>query len=180
MAEEMAEPTVGNVTLSDSCANTTVINELSIPLLCMGLKDVIVAASGDGILVSDKEQSSYIKPYVDRIEGQVMFAEKSWGSFTVLDVQPTSMTIRILMRQSHRLTYHTHEHRDEVWTVISGSGYVIVDGIKRGVRPGDVVTVPAGCKHTVHAESEMQIIEVQLGSEIDAADKTVCPLEETK
>lgn len=180
LAEEMAEPTVGNVTLSDSCANTTVINELSIPLLCMGLKDVIVAASGDGILVSDKEQSSYIKPYVDKIEGQVMFAEKSWGSFTVLDVQPTSMTIRILMRQSHRLTYHTHEHRDEVWTVISGSGYVIVDGIKRGVRPGDVVTMPAGCKHTVHAESEMQIIEVQLGSEIDAADKTVCPLEETK
>ena len=180
LAEEMAEPSIGNVIMSESCENTTAINELSIPVLCMGLKDVIVAASGDGIIVSDKEQSSYIKPYVDRIEGQVMFAEKSWGSFTVLDVQPTSMTIRILMRQSHRLTYHTHEHRDEVWTVISGSGYVIVDGIKRGVRPGDVVTVPAGCKHTVHAESEMQIIEVQLGSEIDAADKTVCPLEETK
>lgn len=178
LAEEMAEPAVGNVTLSDSCANTTVINELSIPLLCMGLKDVIVAASGDGILVSDKEQSSYIKSYVDKIEGQVMFAEKSWGSFTVLDVQPTSMTIRILMRQGHQLTYHTHEHRDEVWTVISGSGYVIVDGIKRSVRPGDVVTMPAGCKHTIHAETEMQIIEVQLGSEIDAADKTICKLED--
>lgn len=178
LAEEMAEPAIGNVTMDDTCRNTTAINEMSIPLLCMGLKDVVVAASGDGILVSDKAQSSFIKPYVDRIEGQVMFAEKSWGSFTVLDVQPASMTIRILMRPGHQLTYHTHEHRDEVWTVISGSGYTIVDGMKQSVRPGDVITMSAGCKHTVHAETEMQIIEVQLGSEIDAADKTVWPLEE--
>lgn len=178
MAEEMAEPAVGNVILSDTCENTTAINELSIPVFCMGLKNVIVAASGDGILVSDKEQSSYIKPYVDKIEGQVMFAEKSWGSFTVLDVQPTSMTIRILMRARHQLTYHTHEHRDEVWTVIQGTGYTIVDGMKQSVRPGDVITMSAGCKHTIHAETEMQVIEVQLGSEIDAADKTVFKLEE--
>lgn len=107
-----------------------------------------------------------------------MFAEKSWGSFTVLDVQPTSMTIRILMREGHQLTYHTHEHRDEVWTVISGTGYTIVDGMKQSVRPGDVITMSAGCKHTIHAETEMQVIEVQLGSEIDAADKTVFKLEE--
>ena len=178
MAEEMAEPAIGNVILSDSCENTTAINELNIPMLCMGLKNVVVAASGDGIIVSDKEQSSYIKPYVDKIEGQVMFAEKSWGSFTVLDVQPTSMTIRILMREGHQLTYHTHEHRDEVWTVISGTGYTIVDGMKQSVRPGDVITMSAGCKHTIHAETEMQVIEVQLGSEIDAADKTVFKLEE--
>lgn len=178
LAEEMAEPAVGNVIVGGGCENTTAINELSIPVLCMGLKNVVVAASGDGILVSDKEQSSFIKPYVDKIEGQVMFAEKSWGSFTVLDVQPTSMTIRILMRQGHQLTYHTHEHRDEVWTVISGTGYTIVDGMKQSVRPGDVITMSAGCKHTIHAETEMQIIEVQLGSEIDAADKTVFRLEE--
>lgn len=180
LAEEMAEPAIGNVILSESCENTTSINELSIPVLCMGLKNVVVAASGDGILVSDKEQSSYIKPYVDKIEGQVMFAEKSWGSFTVLDVQPTSMTIRILMRGGHQLTYHTHEHRDEVWTVISGTGYTIVDGMKQSVRPGDVITMSAGCKHTIHAETEMQVIEVQLGGEIDAADKTVYPLEGAK
>ena len=49
MAEEMAEPAIGNVILSDSCQNTIAINELNIPLLCMGLKNVVVAASGDGI-----------------------------------------------------------------------------------------------------------------------------------
>ena len=178
LAEEMAEPSIGNVTMSPSCQNTTVINELNIPVLCVGLSHVIVAVSGDGILVSDWEKSASIKPYVDKIEGQVMFAEKSWGSFTVLDIQPNSMTIRILMRKDHQLTYHAHEHRDEVWTVISGTGYTVVDGMKQNVRPGDVVTMSAGCKHTIHAVTEMQVIEVQMGSEIDVSDKTVYDLEE--
>lgn len=176
LAEEMAEPSIGNVIMSDNCDNATAINELNIPVLCIGLKNTVVVASGDGILVSDKEQSSYIKPYVDKIEGQVMFAEKSWGSFTVLDVQPTSMTIRILMREGQQLTYHSHEHRDEVWTVISGNGYAIVDGIKKCVEPGAVITMPVGCKHTIHAETEMQIIEVQIGNEIDVEDKMVVNL----
>lgn len=37
--------------------------------------------SPEGILVSDKNQSSYIKPFVDDINQQIMFAEKSWGNF---------------------------------------------------------------------------------------------------
>lgn len=177
LAEEMAEPSIGNVTMDEGCVNTTAINELNIPLLCVGLQNAVVAVSGDGILVSDKAGSPFIKPYVDKIEGQVMFAEKSWGSFTVLDVQPASMTIRILMRAGHQLTYHAHEHRDEVWTVIAGTGYTIVDGMKQNVHPGDVITMSAGCKHTIHAETEMQVIEVQLGAEIDVADKTAYPPE---
>ena len=48
-------------------------------MLCMGLKDVVVSVSSEGVLVSDKEKSSYIKPYVDRLDQQVMFADKSWA-----------------------------------------------------------------------------------------------------
>ena len=64
---------------SDKCQNTHIVNELNIPILCMGLKNMVVAASAEGILVSDKEQSSYIKPYVGKIKQQIMFSEKSWG-----------------------------------------------------------------------------------------------------
>ena len=56
------------------------INELGVPILGMGLKDVVISASPEGILVSDKEQSSYIKPFVDAIDQQVMFAEKAGGA----------------------------------------------------------------------------------------------------
>lgn len=169
--EAMDEQVLGQGILNQTCANTHVINELNIPILCMGCKDMVIAASGDGILVSDKEQSSYIKPYVDAMEQQVMYAEKSWGSFQVLDVQPESMTIKVTLLPGHKLHYHSHEHRDEVWTVVSGTGRTIVDGMEQNVEPGDVITMSAGCKHTVIADSQLKIIEVQLGKNIDVNDK---------
>lgn len=170
-AEAMGEAALGRVILDDACEDIHVVNELNIPILCMGCKNMVIAASGDGILVSDKGRSSHIKPYVDRIEQQVMYAEKSWGSFTVLDVQEESLTIRIVLLPGHGLHYHSHEHRDEVWTVMSGRGRVVLDGEERRVDPGDVISMPAGCKHTVFADTELKINEVQLGKDITVEDK---------
>ena len=175
--EAMGPNAVGNATLNDTCEDTHVVNELNIPILCMGCKSMVIAASGDGILVSDKEQSAQIKPYVDKLAGQAMYAEKSWGSFTVLDVQDDSMTIKVELLPGHSLHYHSHEHRDEVWTVMSGMGSVIIDGMQRMVRPGDVVTMPAGCKHTLIAETKLSVIEVQLGKDISVDDKKKYELE---
>lgn len=171
LTEAMEEAVVGDAALNDTCENVNVINDLSIPILCMGLKNAVVAASPEGILVSDKEQSSYIKPYVDKLDQQVMFAEKSWGSFLVLDVADECLTIKVTLNPGHRMNYHSHEHRDEVWTVIAGSGRTVVDGTVRRVRPGDVISIIAGQKHTIIADSELQVVEVQLGSEINVADK---------
>lgn len=170
-SEAMADYTLGRVMLNETCENTHVVNELNIPILCMGCKDMVIAASNDGILISDKEQSSYIKPFVEQIEQQVMYAEKSWGSFTVLDVQEDSLTIKIVLLPGHALHYHSHEHRDEVWTVMGGRGKAVIDGIERNVAPGDVISMPAGCRHTVAADSELKIIEVQLGRDISVEDK---------
>jgi mannose-1-phosphate guanylyltransferase len=137
----------------------------------MGLRDVVISTSSEGILVSDKEQSSYIKPFVDAIDSQVMFAEKSWGQYQVLDVEENSMTIKVTLNPGHRMNYHSHDKRDEVWTVISGTGRTIVDGMEQPVKTGDVITMEAGCKHTVIADTKLQLIEVQLGNDISVNDK---------
>lgn len=171
LTEAMEEASIGKAILNDTCRNVHVVNELDMPILCMGLKDVVVAASPEGILVSDKEQSSYIKPYVDAIDQQIMFAEKSWGSFQVINVQPESMTILVTLNPGHKMNYHSHERRDEVWTVVSGKGKTIVDGMEQPVTPGDVITIQAGCKHTIIADTELKVIEVQLGKEISVHDK---------
>lgn len=171
LSEAMGEPVVGDVRFDDSCINVHAINELGVPILAMGLKDMVISASPEGILVSDKAQSSYIKPYVDRIDQQIMYAEKSWGSYRVLDVEDGSMTVKVTLNPGHKMNYHSHDHRDEVWTVISGSGRTVVDGMEQPIRVGDVITMAAGCRHTVVAETELQLIEVQLGEEISVADK---------
>lgn len=177
LTEAMEEESVGDARLNQTCENVHVINELNVPILCMGLRDVIVSASPEGILVSDREQSSYIKPYVDQIDQQVMFAEKSWGSFRVLDVEEGSMTIKVTLNPGHSMNYHSHERRDEVWTVISGEGRTIVDGMEQPVQAGDVVTMQAGCRHTIIADTELKVVEVQIGREISVHDKQKYELE---
>lgn len=177
LTEAMENQTVGEATLNNNCENVHVINELDVPILCMGLKDVIVSASPGGILVSDKEQSSYIKPFVDNLNHRIMFAEKSWGSFKVVDVDHASMTIKVTLNPGHRMNYHSHKNRDEVWVVTSGSGRTIVDGMEQIVKTGDVITMFAGCRHTVIADTELKLIEVQLGKEINVQDKQKFELE---
>ena len=173
LTEAMEYPTVGDVRLSDNCANVHAINELGIPILGMGLHDIVISASADGILVSDKNESSYIKPYVDEIDQPVKFAEKSWGSYRVLDVRENSMTVLVTLNPGHKMNYHSHERRDEIWNVVRGTGTTIIDDAEQSVRAGDVVTMSAGCKHTVIAgENGLQLIEVQLGESISVSDKT--------
>jgi len=176
LTEAMEENAVGDVRFNEDCSNVHAVNELGLPILVMGLHDVIISASPEGILVSDKGQSSYIKPFVDTIDQQVMFAEKSWGSFRVLDVGEDSMTIKVTLNPGHRMNYHSHEKRDEVWTVVHGKGKTVIDGVERQVKPGDMVEMTAGCKHTVIAETELELIEVQMGRDICVSDK--CKYEE--
>lgn len=178
LTEAMEEPSVGNAVLDSSCNNVHVINELDVPVLCMGLSDVVVSASPEGILVSDKESSSYIMPYVERMDQKIMFADKSWGSFRVMDVEAESMTIKVTLNPGRSMNYHSHERRDEVWTVIAGRGRTIVDGMEQPVSAGDVITMQAGCRHTVIADTELKMIEVQLGREISVHDKKKYELEE--
>ena len=172
LTEAMESPSIGKAILNDACDNVHVVNELDVPVLCMGLKDVVVSASPEGILVSDKMQSSYIKPFVDEIDQQIMFAEKSWGSFRVIDIEESSMTIKVTLNAGHKMNYHSHERRDEVWTVIEGKGRTIIDGVEKEVTVGDVAVMKAGTPHTIIADTALQVIEVQIGKEISVGDKT--------
>lgn len=176
MTEVMTNQAKGKAILDETCENTNVVNELNIPILCMGTKNLIVAASGDGILISDKERSAYMKPYVEKIETEAMYAEKSWGTYTVIDIQPGSMTVKISMKAGEQLSYHMHNYREEVWAVVAGEGKAIVDGKEQLLRTGDVITIAAGCKHNIEAITPLDIIEVQLGNEISVSDKIKFPL----
>lgn len=177
LTEAMEESTIGNGVQNETCSGVHILNELDVPVLAMGLHDVVISASPEGILVSDKEQSSYIKPFVDKFEQQIMFAEKSWGSYKVIDVETESMTIKVTLNAGHSMNYHSHRNRDEVWVVLSGCGKTIVDGYEQAVKTGDVITMSAGCRHTVMADTELKLIEVQLGEDINVKDKQKFELE---
>ena len=175
MSEVMADSTKGNVTLDWCCENVNAVNELEIPILIMGEKDMIVAASGDGILIADKERSGYMKPYVEKIRTDVHLAYKSWGTYRVIDAGDGYLTVKAMIKKGSRMSYHSHELRDETWTVLSGTGKTVIDGMEQKVRPGDVVTIAAGCKHTIIADTDLTVLETQIGEEISASDKKKYP-----
>ncbi len=171
MTDVMADATKGKVKLDETCENTNVINDLDIPILCMGLKNAVVVACCDGIFVADKDRSDAMKPYVEAVSEDVRCADKSWGAYTVIDIQSNCRTVKVHLKPKGKMSYHAHENREEIWTIISGEGITNVDGMEQRVRGGDVITIGAGCKHTITALSEMDLVEVQIGKDISRQDK---------
>ena len=173
LAAVMPEHTIGRVTMDETCRNVHVVNTMPMPILCMGLKDAVVAASPEGILIADKERSSAMKPYAERLHTPVMYAEKSWGEFRIVDAETESLTIKITLSPGNALTYHLHERRDETWTVIEGRGWVKLDGNEFAVAQGQTVRIPRGSFHTIRAETLLKVMEIQTGEDIDVEDKIV-------
>lgn len=177
LTEAMSDNIIGDAIMDEACNNVHIVNELDVPILAMGLQNVVISASPDGILVADKDRSGYLKKYVEARDREVMFAEKSWGSFKVIDAENDSLTIKVVIKSGDFMNYHSHDYRDEVWVVVSGTGRTVVDGMEQHISAGDVITMKAGCRHTVIAETELKLVEVQIGKEITVHDKHKYPLE---
>ncbi len=175
LTEEMSEKNIGFVRLGEQCENTHVINELSIPVVVLGAKNLVVAASPDGILVSDKHKSSYIKPYVQEVGNRPMYEERRWGEYKVLDYnqyddENKSLTKHLTIRAGKSISYQKHNHRDEIWTIVDGVGELLIDGHVRNVRRGDVAYIVKGQLHAMRAVTDLQFIEVQIGQELAEDD----------
>ena len=142
----------------------------------LGAKDLVIAASPDGILISDKHESSYLKEYVDGLSKRPMYEESGWGEAKVLDYNDnedgtSTLTKSIFIKEGEKcLQYQQHAVRDEIWTIIDGIGDVVIDGHVRNVRRGDVAYITKGQKHSIRAVTNMRLIEVEIGSEIVADD----------
>ncbi len=168
---EVMNKTLGEVTMSSDTKNTAAINELDVPLLIMGIENAVVVASANGILVSDKKKSSFIKPYVEKFPQEIRYTEKSWGDFKIMDMGENSLTIKIVLNPGHKMSYHYHEHRDEVWVVTEGEGVAKIDGKKREVSAGDIIEIKRNVPHTMEAKTQLTITETQIGEDISINDK---------
>lgn len=173
LTEAMADPISGNATSND-CENTHIVNELGIPLIALGIKDAVIAATPDGILVSDKESSPKLKDYV--ASARPMYERRGWGEYKVLDYKvhqdgQNSLTKELIISPGKHISYQRHRHRTEIWTFTEGTGVLILDGVLKQVGRGDVAIITPGMKHAIQAvEHELHIIEVQIGDELTEDD----------
>lgn len=175
LTEQMEGERFGNCISGEETVSTHIINELEIPVVALGTKNLVIAASPDGILVSDKAKSSFLKPYVDQMDCRPMYEERRWGEYKVLEYntfgeRQRSLTKRLRINAGQNISYQSHRQRDEIWTFIEGTGELLLDGHIRSVRRGDVANITKGMKHAIRAISDLYIIEVQIGEELTEED----------
>lgn len=171
LTEEMHHSQIGKGILTEDCKGTHLINELDIPITVLGVPNVIVAASPDGILIADKDKSPRIKEIVGHFNHRPMYEERRWGWYKVLDHLKIDdhfevLTKRIGVNAGKNLSYQYHLYRNEVWTIIKGEGIFVQSGRLQVVRPGDVLQIPIGNKHALKAVTDLEMIEVQTGSQL--------------
>ena len=171
LTEEMQEERSGRVVVDEStCEGVHVINETGFPMVVAGMSDAVIVATPDGILISSKEASKSIKSQVaEAAESRPMYEQRRWGEYRVIDssVFPDgakALTKELIIRDGKQLSYQRHQHRGEVWTVVSGSGEVVLDGLVQQVRAGSVVNIGKCRMHAGRAVgADLHIIEVQQG-----------------
>jgi len=178
LTEVMEGPSSGLALLGEGCEGTHVVNELGIPVLVLGARGLIVAASPDGILVADKDGSARMKPYVDRLQADPRFEERRWGEFTVLEKvvfedRVHALTKRFHVRAGASTGWHAHPDRDEILTVVDGEGTVQLGATSRLVARGVSATVPRGTRHQVHAKTDLHYVSVQIG--VDGSEEVAEP-----
>lgn len=168
LADQMSTDTIGNVVLDDTCENTQVINELKMPVAVMGTRDLVVVAAQDGILVADKSQTANVKAIASAFDARPMFEERRWGTLETLDDTEsqgqTTLTRKICIYDGMTSSYHYHEHRDEIWTVLRGTGELILEGTKIPLSQGKAVCIRKNQRHAVKAFHDFEYIEIHVGT----------------
>lgn len=167
--------TIGKGIVDDHSINTHLINELDIPVVVSGMYNSVVIVNSDGILVANKYHATNLKEILPEFRQRPMYEERRWGSYKVLDYCHLSngkqvLTKRLKLLSGKNLSYQLHHKRQEVWTIISGEGELVLEGKFRTVQPGDVIEIPIGAKHGARATVDLEIIEVQIGTELIEED----------
>lgn len=171
LTDEIQSSVIGRGTVSENCHNTSLINELNLPITVVGTSNLVVAASPDGILVSDKTKSHQIKEIVKDCNQRPMYEERRWGWYRVLDYKESADGMKILTKRlcvlaDKNISYQYHHKRSEVWVVVEGEGEFALNDKLSYVKTGDVLNIAVGDRHGIKAIKDLEFIEVQMGSEL--------------
>ncbi|MFA5005852.1 MAG: sugar phosphate nucleotidyltransferase [Candidatus Izemoplasmatales bacterium] len=166
LSNSLNETSIGQVIFGEGCVNTNVISELSLPIVALGLNNLIIVANPDGILVSDKQASEKLKHYVGDICGHPLYEEFEWGSSKVVDTLKSNgkviKTKHIIIYSGHTFIRSIQSAYSTSLTVIDGKGWCSVDGESIGIFPGFSLLLHPNKEYHFIAAQQAHIIEVHI------------------
>ncbi|MBQ9328013.1 MAG: mannose-1-phosphate guanylyltransferase [Solobacterium sp.] len=159
IANLLGNATVGQVVRDNSCRNSLIVNHLDIPVLAIGVHDMVVAAGRDGILVCSKDKESLLKERVDDVWFEPRVIGKRYGGKEVLYRSDHSETSLLTVKAGSSVTIKTDVGVRKTLTVLHGAG--------EAMKPGTIFTIQDGEKWQINADTDIELIETMIEFEIE-------------
>lgn len=167
--------------LAENCTDTMIIGDTRL-IAGIDLENLMIIDTPDALLVAKKGESQKVKNIVNKLkqnkrkeakENVTMY--RSWGKYTLLTESEGYRVRKIEMDPGASLTMQMHYHRSEHWTVISGTGKIIINDRESIFTENKSTYIPMGVKHKLSNPGKIPlvIIEVQSGKYINDDDIVV-------
>ena len=167
--------------LAEDCKDTMIIGDTRL-IAGIDLENLMIIDTPDALLVAKKGESQKVKNIVNKLkqnkrkeakENVTMY--RSWGKYTLLTESEGYRVRKVEMDPGASLTMQMHYHRSEHWTVISGTGKIIIDNKESIFTENQSTYIPMGVKHKLSNPGKIPliIIEVQSGKYINDDDIVV-------
>ena len=90
--------------------------------------------------------------------------ERPWGNFERFTLNEQTTVKIITVKAGETFSLQTHEHRDEFWRVLKGSGKVTISGTERDAHEDDTFFSPRGSEHRVEGGVDgISFLEIAFG-----------------
>lgn len=164
--------------LVDDVQNTLIDSDRQL-ITCLGIKDLIVVATPDAVLVANRHQVQEVRRLVDKLKKcgrsepyQHREIHRPWGCFDVIDNGHRYQVKRITVKPGARLSRQLHHHRAEHWIVVSGTARVTNGENTYLVTENESTFIPIGQEHCLENPGTipLEVIEVQSGSYLGEDD----------
>jgi mannose-1-phosphate guanylyltransferase/mannose-1-phosphate guanylyltransferase/mannose-6-phosphate isomerase len=169
----------GPVTTVDCSGSYLRAEEPGMHVVGLGLKDMVVVAMRDAVLVADRHRAQEVKQVVSSLRAaHVRQADeypryhRPWGWYETLCIDERFQVKRIMVRPGGVLSLQSHMHRSEHWVVVAGTAEVTIGEETRLVAENQSVYIPLGTVHRMANPGRlpMYLIEVQTGSYLGEDD----------
>ena len=173
----------GNVKIGDVKSyksNNSFIKTENILLTTLGIKDLVIVATKDAILVADKECSQEIRLVTENLKQENRDEvdlhreiSRPWGRFDSLESNDGSYQVKkITVNPGEKLSIQSHEYRAEHWIVVEGTAHVTCDDKTFPVSRNESTYIPLGAIHSLENKQidKLILIEVQIGSYLGEDD----------
>jgi mannose-1-phosphate guanylyltransferase / mannose-6-phosphate isomerase len=145
----------------------------------VGLRDTIVVATKDAVLVAPRDRAQDVKAIVDQLKASGRdeyklhsVVHRPWGTYQTVDQAAGFQTKRITVKPGQQLSLQLHHQRSEHWVVVRGEATVTVGDKVEVLKPNQSTYIPVSTKHRLenHGTEMLYLIEVQCGAYLGEDD----------